>query len=315
MSTIDRIRRARALTRERAVAAQAQPVQDWPLMEEGDFKALLHRQDSYAEESRQGTDRVHASTLTGEWCARRHAIFFRHGASLNTSSSPRSADRLLWTIGKAVEHHIRSSIIADLGPERCLGVWHCFCRMPADRSEYAGKMYSGFGGKQEKCTVCKSAPVNYAELSLSPHDVPVSGNPDLIYASDGNVLRPIEIKSKKLALFEALTAPDADHIAQVGLYIPLLRRVAPPGYSVDGMGHVIYGAKDYPRPGVSPYKDFVVSEPLNAEPSLLGAERDLGEILRGNANAPLPARLPACESPASSRAKRCGACTLCFQLR
>lgn len=134
----------------------------------------------------------------------------------------------------------------------------------------------------------------------------------MVILVDGH-LRPLEIKSIKRESFNALTAPEPSHWYQVSMYIPLLRMVVRE-FPIADTVHVVYGAKDYPPPGVLPYKDYALEASSLSNDSLMPeAERLLGPVLRGESNA-LPPRLPACVSQGVTRARNCSACTLCFSL-
>ncbi len=301
MSAVALIRRRRGLALPQAIAPAA-PV-GVEFAASGVLSRLVALEDSRAEAVRHGSDRIHGSALAGEWCSRRHAIYARHGDSLHMDSSPRAADKIMWAIGRAVEHHIRTQLIAILGRERCLGRWSCLC---------GTTKHTGFG-IHTICRQCRS-PLFYGEYTVSPASTVVDGNPDLTYLT-GSVLTVTEIKSKKLALFEALGAPEGTHVSQASIYSSLLRSEVPPGLTVNEKVHIVYGAKDYPRPGVMPYKDFLVPGANTwADNQIAGATTDLRPILAGNTNAPLPPRLPACQHSGCPRAKNCGAVGLCFSL-
>jgi hypothetical protein len=157
----------------------------------------------------------------------------------------------------------------------------------------------------------------YNEMVVVSERSFVQGSPDvLMRTNDG--LRVLEIKSKKLTLFEALTGPDADHINQASLYVPLLRETLTE--PISDKVTIIYGAKDYPRPGVLPYKDLTVVARLEwAEEQIYREVRQpLHAILSHEGNAasapPLPPRLAVCNSSGTTTARNCTACTLCFQL-
>ncbi len=289
------------------VPAQPRPPVDLELPDHG-LSALVTTQDRIPETSREGTERVHISALLGDWCARRHAIHYRHPESMQQQESPSPADRLLWAIGKAVEKHIRTQLIISKGPEKCLGHWHCPCPVKTTRV--------GFGmTKPPVCPGCCS-PLNiYAELHLLPDAWPVTGSSDFIYSYGRKVLEVVEIKSKKLKDFEELTEPEANHVLQASGYRALLVKACPPGFTVSPRVRVMYGAKDYPRPGALVYKDFVRPFREDVPPSLDRVEADLGAILRGDTKARLPARLTACSSSGVPRARKCSACALCFSLK
>jgi hypothetical protein len=274
----------------------------------------LQAQDAIPEESREGSEIIHLSSITRDWCARRHAIHYRHRSAFNGIASPTSAQRLVWTIGRAVEHHIRVQLIKALTPESFLGEWTCACGAGTRR---------GFGQSQPKvCFKCSVPVMHYRELRMIMQNLPtssegfatplVSASPDMILRM-GFVLEVMEIKSKKLSEFEALTAPLGDHVMQASGYAHVLSTQLPPGYTVSDHVRVVYGAKDYPRPGVAVYKEYRV--PVRAEAATLinQAGADITAVQQNNTSA-LPSRLSACTSNSSPRAKRCSACTLCFHL-
>lgn len=264
---------------------------------------ILDAQDRISEQSRDGAARVHLSSIMSDWCSRRYAIHFRHGGFINRT--PQSADRLLWEIGRAVERHIRAQLIAARGAESVLGIWRCVCK----RTER-----TGFGlSNPPSCRHCFTPVSNYGELQVVTPDMPLDGNPDLILAT-GRVLRVVECKSIKLKDFEALEEPKADHMMQASGYAFLLPRVCPPGFEVSSDVTILYGAKDYPRPGVRVYKDFTKRARVDAGLLVSQAMQEVAGILAGDKSIPLPPRLTACSSSGATRAKNCSACALCFSL-
>jgi hypothetical protein len=275
-------------------------------LQSGDLSSRIADLDSRSEQMRTGSQRIHVSAVATDWCSRRHALHYLHPESIRDSSSPRSADRLLWSIGRAVEHHIRSSLIESFGPENVLGGWTCACGKTSR---------SGLGDRTAKCSACGQPLLHYRELALMPHAQTsvFVGSPDMVVLVDGH-LAPIEIKSIKLDDFKRLTAPQPAHTYQVSMYLPLLRHTVTE-HPVGDTAHVIYGAKDYPAPGVLPYKDFAVptAETDVAFTLMQQADEQLGPILR-NESRRLPSRLPACSSSGTTRARNCTACTLCFSL-
>jgi hypothetical protein len=293
---------ARRRQREQAAPATPPPLD---LAEDGILSRAVCTVDSAADDVRVGSDYVHASSLVRDWCPRRHAIFHRFGDSLTTVNSPRSSDRILWAIGRAVENHIRHSMILAYGVDKFFGTWSCLC---------GRKQFTGLGSSTPPvCNSCNTPASRYGEFLLVSERLRVRGSPDmLMLVEDG--LRVLEIKSKKLSLFEELTEPEADHVNQASLYVALLPEAVE--LPVSPNVTIFYGAKDYPRPGVFPYKDK--TRPANiswAEGQMEeGVRRPLHAILNGDTSAPLPDKLRACSSPNTTTARNCKACTLCFQL-
>ena len=277
-------------------------------IKQGDLSTVLDNADKSPEASREGANPIHASNLAGDWCPRRHAICFRHPESVTGQwRTPTSSQRIVWALGRTVETFIRNNLIRVLGADRCIGSWSCPC---------GTVKFDGPGKPDFVCSVCKNPP-HYGELKVQAPGVPVSGSPDFQFLTgrERKTINVVEIKSEKLDSFLARSKADATHETQGALYIELIRRTCPPSYHVSPHGFVIYGAKDCPRPGVSPYKDYKFEAPTRQPDTILdSATSDLGRILNGDATAPLPPRLAACNSPTSSRAKQCGACNLCFVL-
>lgn len=274
-------------------------------IDSGSLSSRIADIDSRSEQSRTGSARLHVSAVAGDWCARRHALHYLYPDSMIGSAPPRSADRLLWAIGRAVEHHIRTTLIESLGAQNVYGTWTCLCR---------ALTYTGLGQRSPAhCPRCGAAQTNYRELVLAPEQECVFvGSPDMVILADGH-LRPLEIKSIKRDSFMALTAPQPDHWHQVSMYVPLLRMTVRE-FPVADMVHVVYGAKDYTPPGVLPYKDYALEASTVATGSMMPqAHQQLGPVLRGESRA-LPQRLPACSSQGATRARNCSACALCFSL-
>lgn len=290
--------------------ARSNPPEENPLPEQEDHgdNFLIDKvrsMDRKPEAIRGGRGYIHGTSLIG-FCPRRQALTILAGDA--GRSQPREADRIMWAIGRAVEHHIRTQFVAALKRKGIIGEWRCKCGQLKRQGEFSGR---------DNCTKCEQPATHYHELPLFDHESRVVGNADLFYLRpDTHRLRVVEIKSKKKELFEALTEPEPNHILQASIY----RRLADiNGMDPDDGVSIVYGCKDYPHWKLRPYKEFHIDpcpareEQLddmwsraNEVKDFLVAHGDLG------AAAPLPERLSACTSSTAPTAKGCDQCQACF---
>lgn len=259
--------------------------------------------DAKPETIRGGAGYIHGSSLIG-LCPRRQCLTTLAGAA--GVKVPRSADRLVWAIGRAVEAHIRTQFITAMDRVGVVGVWSCKC----------GKTKTeGIFVRRSKCEVCRGSLLKYGELSLLDHDARIAGNPDLMYLRPDTLkLRTVEIKSINKKEFDALTAPKADHVTQSMIYRRLAARNE---MDVDNSTTIIYGCKDYSFRG-SPYREFYVPVLPQHEAQLDRMWADAGAVkafLKGmeeEGTATLPPRLALCTSALTTTAKGCDQCGACF---
>ena len=213
----------------------------------------------------------------------------------------------MWAIGRAVEKHIRDAFVRAVKREGVIGQWACRC----GKSKRVG-LYS----PTYKCEHCSQGLYTYGEVTLLDHQYRIAGNPDLLYYRPDNLrLRIVEIKSKKQALFDELTKPEANHILQASIY----RRLAKiEGYDVDDYVSIVYGSKDYTFRG-RPYKEYHILPSEGVEATLddmwsrAGAVREFLDAFKiEGVSATLPNRITACASVTSTTAKGCDQCHACF---
>jgi len=256
---------------------------------------MLESNDRLQDEDRAKEKYHHASALVSG-CPRAQALV---KLGLSDLRRPiRSADRLVWAIGRAVEHHIRISLIQKIGLEKVYGKWTCLC---------GSKQHTGFGVAGKQCNQCQHEVNVYGEPDFLDEDYLISGHPDFLYQIGGK-LRVVEIKSKKKELFDALQSAEADHIGQAGTYRKMGEVMALP---MDNRFTVLYGCKDYSFKG-SVYKEYHYSSDMpQVEIAVNNVWSNASSINSATAKA-LPKKLSACGSVNSARAKQCFACGPCF---
>lgn len=268
---------------------------------DGFVAACVKMADNRPERSRGGSNNVHVSTLIGDkWCPRAHLIQRLH--QQGQSSCVNSQLHIVWKLGRAAEKHVRDQFITMHGRHRVIGHWTCKC----ERTSHTGP-----GTNSNICEACGTGTVVYNELTLVDNDIDKVGNPDLIFIAEDEGFEVVEIKSIKKDNFEALFKPAPDHVMQCRSYVNLLSDKLP-GKRVGG--RVLYVAKDYVRPGMSPYLEFEVKDDLAADLYLDTLDGSVANMRDHAAAGTLPDRLPECSSPASKKAKGCEACGLCFSL-
>lgn len=268
---------------------------------DGFVAACVKMADNAPEEDRGGSEHVHVSTLiSSKWCARAHLIQARH--QQGQSACVNSQLRIVWKLGRAAEKHVRDQFIKMHGRHRVIGVWSCKCEQTT---------HVGPGVNNNLCPTCGTGTDTYGELCLIDPAINKTGNPDLIFIAADDGLEVVEIKSIKKDSFEALFKADADHILQCRSYVNLLRDKLP-DRRVNG--RVLYVAKDYVRPNMSPYLEFPLAECASSDDLLYDLDDTVADMRVHEAAGTLPDRLPTCDSPQSKKAKGCSSCGLCFSL-
>ena len=254
--------------------------------------------DTQHEETRGGSGLIHGSSLIG-MCPRRQVLTIRAGKA--PDRAVKTADRLVWAIGRAVEEHIRNQFIEAVDRKGVIASWRCKC----------GKSkVEGFYDRAVKCDVCKSHVDRFTELTLFDFPGNVVGNADMMYVRpDKPVVRTVEIKSMNKKDYDALTEPVSDHVTQAFIN----RRLAKiNGLEVDDQVTLIYGCKDYAFSGRL-YREFYISTSDFYEKQMdtfweraklvKSAEEDTSI---------LPERIAACPNKTSPFAKKCDCCEACF---
>lgn len=255
-------------------------------------------QDTISQENRSNSfeGKIHVSSMS-DLCPR--ALFLHHKYMDTTMSPVDSNMRIVWAMGRAVEAHIRAQFIEAHG-DICLGEWSCVCGVTKVR---------GFGKQSvHRCIKCHGECNTYNEMSLSSQEHYVIGNADLYLLVDGKIM-PVEIKSMNSKDFEALEDPLANHCIQVTSYSKMLSLN---GFEPHDTCVVIYANKDF-KWGKNPYKEF----PIHHADYMMTVDRlfDKSKLAATSIITDrIPDRIESCATIASSRAKKCDACSLCFSL-
>ena len=294
--TVDGLKFTQAVGRPRRWEDNEQPIQASKLRHiHGDYLSrMIVAEDTKPEPVPAIRGYTHVSQLIG-FCGRRQALQQETGGT----QYPRSGDRIVWAIGKAVEKHVRDSIINARKFHDLLGDWECLC---------GDSRYSGLYDREYPvCRKC-GTPVNrYAELQLMDHEYKVKGSPDLVLVESLGLL-PVEIKSMAGNHFKELEAPKPDHVIQAAAYRQILSNQ---GYAVHPKVILFYTNKQYQYMPNRVYKEFHVQvdgsrwESQVQEAFATNLE-NRERILRGE----LPERV--CENERSILAKDCPVWAACF---
>ena len=266
------------------------------------FIKIVESQDAIAEEKRHNTGYTHVSTLLRGMCARK--VRFQDEAETPEYEWAGGAQRIIWKMGRAAEKHIRESYIKGIKGKGVIGKWSCKC----GRTTYEGEHR-----KQPACGTCRTAPLEYDELTLLDHEAGVCGNPDMLVmmGKDGK-LYVVEIKSLKADGddgFDALVAAKPDHVYQAASYRRLL--IANGYENVSEKVLIIYVNKKYAFRG-SPYKSFMVDVDIDGVEAVLdGAWEAARLVRRSRIDGTIPERTE-CSSPQSQQAKKCPFVVDCF---
>lgn len=258
--------------------------------------------DSIPELTRVGKQYTHVSALIGV-CPRRHLLAHVH--KLERQNPVNASMRLVWALGRAAEHHVRTQFIEAMQKRTVLGTWVCKCGFLKKEGLYEDAL---------ACPRCRVKATTYKESPLFDHYARITGSPDMLYLRlDTNKIRVVECKSIKKDDFEKLTKPKADHILQAMAYNELLRIN---GLPQDEAITVIYVCKDYQFS--SPYKEFQVVRDAHYDAQIRAMWNSANQIATGirdvsdGFDPQMPDRLPTCSTDSSLTAKNCDCVGLCF---
>lgn len=271
-----------------------------PVLQEGHLTSILDAMDRTPEARRVGSGvgqwghYTHVSSLIGA-CARMHALATLDDRSIMESVT--GGHRVMWSIGRYVEQHIRGQYLKATNRRMAFGRWKCVC----SESEHVGHHPAMV------CDRCQQPLNQYNEYTLFDHENWIKGNPDLLMAFPGNWIVPVEIKSMNAKDFEKLEQPKGDHVFQLGHYHRMLQLER---FRVHSHGVVIYCTKEF-KFG-SPYKEYHVKMDVPAvqapiEQSVVMAR----QIRQTREDGTLPPRTM-CQSPTETRAKNCPFLVSCW---
>ena len=273
--------------------------------QEGYLVSKVLEQDRIPETVRGGRGMLHATSLL-DMCPRYYHLKIL--IDKKRYSTPRSDDRIVWAIGRAVEKHIREQYINSVSAQGVIGDWGCLC----GKTRYKGAIADI---TTYKCYKCDHTIKHYGELTLMDEDASLAGNPDLLYTRpDNKKVRVVEIKSMNKKRYDALKSPVANHVWQALIYRRLL---AKNGYSPDDYVSIVYGCKDYSFKGL-PYREFTIKCDESHEKVLDTMWEQavklklFTEKVESGDSPELPERHKLCDSMFASKASHCDECTACF---
>lgn len=297
----------------RSVIARRQPqqavnllaVNPTPALAENSLTRLVQQQDGLPEDRGVRGDQnfIHLSSLLHDFCPRKRLLMERDEAS--GLWNPRSADRVLWEMGRAAERYCREQIIKSLNYSGVVGTWVCPCETTK---------YTGYYNPRVICNQCRLPCKDYDEVQLYDHQAGVVGRPDMLVEFGGR-LTVVEFKSKSAKLFNDLREPEVDHVLQGLSYRRKLLNVATNPERVNDSIVVFYVAKDYTFRG-SIYKEYHVRfDNQQYQPGLTVLRQQAMLTKQHREAGTLPPRLTQCTVPTSTTARNCSACSACFNRR
>ena len=271
-----------------------------PILDPRYITKLVAKSDATSQYSRSGgTDRyMHLSSLIGA-CPREHAISQQYARDTPVSTTTWGSMKMVWAIGRAVEKHIRDSVIKARNFVGIYGVWTCACGESYYEGEYLGP---------NRCRICRKSVNRYKEPALRNDFGMVVGSPDITMIEMGHIVA-VEIKSMNKEQFDALEDPLADHILQACGYRWLYEYL---GFKVHDKVIIMYGRKDFKFGGThSVYKEYHVDyRPWAAQ---IEQMMTIGrQVANSYETGILPPRT--CENVTCTRAKSCTRTVLCFGL-
>lgn len=273
-----------------------------PRLADDHLTRMVCAADEVPERTRSGGNAeglIHISSLVGAVCERDHVLSQRH--RMMNASVVTGGHKVMWKIGRAVEKHVRTSIISARGRRNVYGVWQCRCGHTEHLGEHPQDM---------RCERCWSGLGHYREPQLVDAVRKVTGSPDLTLIEKGLFLVS-EIKSMNKEDFDALEAPLADHVIQACGYHRLYEML---GFPMLPQVRLFYVRKQFLWGGRNRiYKEFTI------DPATYARQVDLcfeaAERIRDHVEAgTTPDRIRPCRSARSTRAKECNSCATCWQL-
>jgi hypothetical protein len=242
---------------------------------------------------------VHVSDLIAR-CIRKKALVERHSIPLPAQKLS-LMDELTFAQGDAIHDVVKArAAAADAGG--VWGRWRCHCKsLRVDEPVLLSEV-----DQEILCTNCGGPANVYEEVTFKDEEHNIVGHPDLIlYLAALSAYYVTELKSISALQYDELARPDPDHVIQVLFYWYLMRLA---GYEVADHVSILYVTKGYKFKG-DPYKEFVINAPAQvhkldiylADAKALKVAREGGE---------LPKR--ACASSTAPEARKCEACTYCF---
>ena len=279
--------------------------EDTPPLPSGALQSALQAMDVLPEPLRPQTDYIHVSALS-EMCPRAMALAHKFGDSGLQVSPVGSGQRLIWSLGRAAEIHARQQL-AEALPHMAFGDWSCQCGKTHHTSVYAE-------AKVKECPSCGGNLTIYNELGLVDEELKITGHPDFLLLRNGVEFTVVEFKSIKESGFDERKEKKealSEHCIQVSHYRRTLKKM---GAEVSGKSMVLYINKVF-RWKDPPYLELDVLDEGGIKMGLDENERK-AKVLQDwkKDEGYFPERLPLCESAVSPRAKKCGACTLCFSV-
>lgn len=272
---------------------------------------LIVKQDKVPEPPRIHPKRyMHVSALVKGACPRSLSLERRFNKFQSTTVT--GAMRIVWEIGRKVEQHVRSQLVASVPARQIYGQWKCPC---------GSRTREGMALDDNACKRCGLPASQYVELDLEDDNYYVTGHPDLVLILDGAIY-PAEIKSlgnSKSANdrnegFNTIYKPFVDHVLQVSCYhkmlVPLSKRL---GLPLGKTCIILYASKDFDGfRAPYPYKEFHIN-PFDFKEDVQRMFNEAREAYNGIQGI-LPPRLHACSSAGTKCALRCPNVHECFAL-
>jgi hypothetical protein len=171
---------------------------------------IITRVDRDPEVMREQTGTLHVTAVIND-CPRMIQLARSSPVTLYTPA-PTGGHRVMWLLGRAVEHHIRSTYITAVQGVGVRGRWLCRC---------GHTEIEQVGWPDAICPRCEQPPRTYGEITLRDPVSGLSGRPDLITVTEdpgGEEDTIIEIKSMNGPDFDELDTPHGSHLEQATLY-------------------------------------------------------------------------------------------------
>lgn len=275
------------------------PTRSQPALDPAHVTRLVAQTDAIPQKTRSGgnyDEYLHLSSLIGI-CEREHAISQQHAvASFTSVAGPM---KVIWAIGRAVEKHIRNSVIIARDWRGVFGKWRCLCRASTHKGEHP---------RDRTCPRCGGGINTYVEPLLVSHEHAVVGSPDITLI-EMDWLLAVEIKSMTKDQFDELERPIADHILQACGYRHLYSLM---GLPVLDVVHIVYVRKDFKFGGSrSVYKEYPIRA-ADWQGQIDAMFASAKRVKESKEHGVLPPRT--CATTTCARAKACQRMNICFTI-
>ena len=247
----------------------------------------------------RGTEVVHASDLTKDFCPREYAIHAIECKAIK-GMTVNAAMRHTFDMGRDIEARIQNDYLGDIA------VGHWQCESCDEWRTFSKRPKTGCDREDIRCRW------RYREVRLPAFEGALTCGLDLLLDVSKPKLRMVELKTMIKEEFEKLEAPLVEHRIRTTVYLHMIRESTWADQINGDEATVLYVAKSYGKWNadhgqITPFKEFTVKyDPKVIEPLLKLA----GDFQRWREDGIMPKGV--CPTSTCKRAKKCAVVQQCF---